>query len=117
MISEVGTSRKPAQIVWASIWVDEIGCARKSDLVIMDCDFNTPKHGHSSQSYLEALRKDLLPYWRCTQLFMQDNARIHTSRVVQQFLTDYYINVTVQKGQPCVPSRIQGIYTVLHTPV
>jgi transposase len=92
MISEVGTSRKPAQMVWASIWVDERGCARKSDLVIMDRDFNAPKHGYSSQSYLEALRKGLLPYWRRTQLFMQDNARIHTSRVVRQFLTDYYIN-------------------------
>jgi transposase len=92
MISEVGTSRKPAQMVWASIWVDERGCARKSDLVIMDRDFNAPKHGYSSQSYLEALRKGLLPYWRRTQLFMQDNARIHTSRVVRQFLTDHYIN-------------------------
>jgi hypothetical protein len=58
----------------------------------MDCDFNAPKHEYSSQSYLEALRKGLLPYWRRTQLFMQDNARIHTSRVVQQFLTDHYIN-------------------------
>jgi hypothetical protein len=92
MIFEVGTSRKPAQMVWASIWVDERECARKSDLVIMDRDFNTPKHGYSSQSYLKALRKGLLPYWRHTQLFMQDNARIHTSRVVRQFLTDHYIN-------------------------
>jgi hypothetical protein len=92
MISEIGTSHKPAQMVWASIWVDERGCARKSDLVIMDCDFNAPKHGYSSQSYLEALRKGLLPYWHPTQLFMQDNARIHTSRVVQQFLMDHYIN-------------------------
>jgi hypothetical protein len=92
MISEVGTSCKPAQIVWASIWVDERGCARKSDLVIMDCNSNAPKHEYSSQSYLEALRKGSLPYWRCTQLFMQDNARIHISSVVQQFLTDHYIN-------------------------
>jgi hypothetical protein len=92
MKSEVGTSRKPGQMVWASIWVDERGCARKSNLVIMDHDFNTPKHGCSGQSYLEALRKGFLSYWCRTQLFMQDNARIHTSRVVRQFLMDYYIN-------------------------
>jgi hypothetical protein len=93
MISEVGTSRKPAQMMWASIWVDERGCARRSDLVIMDRDFNAPKHEYSSESYLEALRKGLLPYWRRIQLFMQDNARIHTSRVVRQFPTDYHINI------------------------
>jgi transposase len=92
MISQVRTSRKPAQMVWASIWVDEREYARKSDLVIMDCNFNAPKHEYSSQGYLEALRRGLLPYLRCTQLFMQDNARIHTSRVVRQFLTDHYIN-------------------------
>jgi transposase len=61
----------------------------------MHRDFNALKHGYSSQSYLEALRKGLLPHWHCTQLFMQDNARIHMSRVMQQFLTDYHINTII----------------------
>jgi hypothetical protein len=95
MITEVGTNRKPAQMVWASIWVDERGCARRSNLVIMNRDFNVLKHGYSSQSYLEALRKGLLPHWRHTQLFMQDNANIHTSRVVHQFLIDHHINTII----------------------
>jgi transposase len=61
----------------------------------MHRDFNALKHGYSSQSHLEALRKGLLPHWHCTQLFMQDNARIHMSRVMQQFLTDYHINTII----------------------
>jgi transposase len=61
----------------------------------MHRDFNALKHGYSSQSYLEALRKGLLPHWHRTQLFMQDNARIHMSRVMQQFLTDYHINTII----------------------
>jgi transposase len=61
----------------------------------MHRDFNALKHGYSSQSHLEALRKGLLPHWHRTQLFMQDNARIHMSRVMQQFLTDYHINTII----------------------
>jgi hypothetical protein len=61
----------------------------------MDRNFNALKHGYSSQSYLEALRKGLSPHWRCTQLSMQDNARIHTSRVVQQSLMDHHINTII----------------------
>jgi hypothetical protein len=30
MITGIGTSRKPAQIVWASVWLDERGVARRS---------------------------------------------------------------------------------------
>jgi transposase len=68
------------------------GVQERVTLSLWNRDFNAPKYEHSSQSYLEALRKGLLPYWRRTQLFMQDNARIHTSSVVRQFLTDHYIN-------------------------
>ncbi|KAG9381474.1 hypothetical protein A1F94_007128 [Pyrenophora tritici-repentis] len=42
MILEYGTSRKPAQMVWASIWLDERGRARRSNLVIMERDSDAP---------------------------------------------------------------------------
>jgi hypothetical protein len=61
MMSEVGTSCKPAQMVWASVWLDERGRPRRSPLVIMERDHDAPRHGYSSQSYIEALRKGLLP--------------------------------------------------------
>jgi hypothetical protein len=48
MILEHGTSRKPAQMVWASIWLDERGRARRSNLVIMERDSDAPRGGYSA---------------------------------------------------------------------
>jgi transposase len=91
MVTEVGTSRKPAQMVWASIWLDKRHRGRRSNLIIMEHDNDASRGGYSSQSYTEVLRKGLLPNWRSSQLFMQDNAGIHTSRVVHKFLADHHI--------------------------
>jgi transposase len=77
MLDPTGTSRKPARMVWACVWLDERGRPRRSKLIIMERDPNAKKRGYSAKSYMEALTKGLLPhYWR-SQLFMQDNAGIH----------------------------------------
>jgi hypothetical protein len=92
MITESSTSRKPAQMVWSSIWVDERGRAQRSNLVIMECNSDAPYSGHSAQSYMGALTKGLLPHWRRSHLFMQDGAGIHRACVVQAFFRQHHIN-------------------------
>lgn len=92
MITEALTDGKPAQMVWACVWLDEQGVARRSNLVIMDRDLDAKKRGYSSKSYMEALTKGLLPHYRRSQLFMQDNAGIHTSRAVRLFHLNHHIN-------------------------
>jgi transposase len=91
MITESSTSRKPAQMVWACIWLDERGHARRSKLVIMERDPDAKKYGYSAQSYIKTLTKGLLPHYRRSQYFMHDNAAIHTARVVRSFLTEHHI--------------------------
>jgi hypothetical protein len=61
MISEIGASCKPTQMVWASVWLDERGRPRRSPLVIMNRDPDALRRGYSSKSYIAALRKGLLP--------------------------------------------------------
>jgi transposase len=78
-------------MVWASIWLDERGRARRSPLVIMERDSDAPRGGYSAQSYKQALTKGLLPHWRRSQLFMQDNARVHTAAVTRHFLNQHHI--------------------------
>lgn len=85
------SARAPAQMVWAAIWVDECGQARRSKLVIMDRDLHAPRDGYSAKSYIKALTEGLLPYWRRSQLFMHDGAGIHRARTVQRFLQDHHI--------------------------
>jgi transposase len=62
MITALGTSRKPQQMVWAAIWLDERGHPRRSKLVIMNRDPDAPKRGYSAKSYIQALTKGLLPH-------------------------------------------------------
>jgi transposase len=57
----------------------------------MERDPNAKKGGYSSQSYIWALTKGLLPRWRAHQLFMQDNAPIHTARRTMRWLAEHRI--------------------------
>jgi transposase len=91
MITALETSRRPAQMVWASVWLDERGRPRRSPLIIMDRDMDALKKRYSSKSNIKALNKGLLPHWRRSHAFMQDNARIHTSRAAMAFLRSYGI--------------------------
>ena len=92
MLEPVGTSRRPAQMVWACVWLDERGVARRSKLVIMERDPDAKMRGYSGKSYMEALTKGLLPHYRRSQLFMQDGAGIHRSRAVRSFLDQHHVN-------------------------
>ena len=91
MITQVTTGKIKSQMVWGAIWLDERGHGRRSPLVIMERDTDAAGSGYTSQSYIQALRKGLLPSYRTSQLFVQDNARIHTSRAVRTFLADHQI--------------------------
>jgi transposase len=82
-------------MVWASVWLDKRGRPRRSKLVIMKRDPQAKKKGYSSKSYMEALTKGLLPHYRRSQLFMQDNAGIHTSHAVRAFILRHPINTIV----------------------
>ena len=91
MLDPTGTSRKPAQMVWACVWLDEHGHPQRSKLVIMEHDPDAKMQGYSAKSYIQALKKGLLPHYRCSQLFMQDNAGIHWSRAVAAFHQEHHI--------------------------
>jgi hypothetical protein len=51
-------------------------------------DPDAPHSKYSAQSYIEMLRKCLLPYARSQQLLMHENSSIHTARVVERFLAN-----------------------------
>lgn len=91
MIEAVPTGRQPACMVWASIWIGRGGVLGRSPLVIMQRDETRRRAGYTAWSYLEALKEGLLPHYRRGQLFMADNAPIHTARISKRWLKDHRV--------------------------
>jgi hypothetical protein len=55
-IQEKEKSKSIRQMVWASIWIDERGKPRRSELA-MERDPEAPREGYSSKSYIATLSK------------------------------------------------------------
>jgi hypothetical protein len=76
-------------MVWGAFWA-----GGRSDLYIMDRDFESAKHGYSARSYLEVLEDQVVKYYQEGLIFMQDNASIHTASVVTEWFANYDIQTT-----------------------
>ncbi len=91
MITEREKGKPMSQMVWASIWVTRNGRVGRSPLIIMERDPDSPRNGYSAKSYLKTLEEGLLPNYRPGDAFVQDNASIHKSAAVKDFLEDHGI--------------------------
>jgi transposase len=80
-------------MVWGCFWGIEEGVGR-SDLYILDRDFESKKHGYSAKSYLEVLEDQIPKCFEPGMIFMQDNASIHTAQVIRQYFADMAIPLT-----------------------
>ena len=68
-------------MIWACFWFIQ-GKIRRSNLYILNCDFESKKHGYSACSYLEVLDNQMPICWEPGLVFMQDNAPIHRAHSV-----------------------------------
>ena len=80
-------------MVWACFWGKPGGGIGRSDLYIMDRDFESKKHGYSAQSYLEVLVDQLNKCWEPGLESMHNNASIHTAKVVKEYFRNLAIPV------------------------
>ncbi|PVH70232.1 hypothetical protein DL98DRAFT_504846 [Cadophora sp. DSE1049] len=81
MVQTYGTKMNMKVMVWGAFW--DTG---RTNLYIMDRDFESKKHGYSAESYLEVLDAEVKPTFRHLDggyEFMQDNASIHTAGKVK----------------------------------
>ena len=88
MIQTYNKGKACTLMVWAAF------CARKcSQLVFMTGDPEAKKGGVTSAVYLEILEDELLTIQEPGLVFMQDNASIHTARLVKNWLKEEGIEV------------------------
>ena len=79
-------------MVWACFWGMKDGIGR-SELFLLDRDFESKKNGYSANSYLAVLEDQLPKCWEPGLIFMQDNASIHTAKKVKQWFEDAAIPI------------------------
>ena len=89
MVQTYSAGKTMKIMVWGCFW--DTG---RSNLYIMDRDFESKKHGYSANSYIEVLDAEVEP--QHTNLepgyeFMQDNASIHTAYKVRDWFADHGI--------------------------
>jgi hypothetical protein len=67
-------------MVWAMFW----GTGKRSELYIIDRDFESKKNRYFAVSYIKVLDAMLPGHYINDLYFMQDNALIHTAKKVKQ---------------------------------
>ena len=83
MVQTYGTNKNMKVMVWGAFWDNG-----RSNLYIMDRDFESAKHRYSANSYLEGLDAEVEPIFEGLDdgyAFMQDNASIHTAHKVREW--------------------------------
>ena len=95
------------------VWAGFCGALGRSDLVVMKRDSNTARGGYSAQSYLAVLRDQIPRIWEPGLIYMQDNASIHTARIIQRWLLE--MGVEVLPWPPYSPdlNLIENLWTHL----
>ena len=81
-VSEYPKGKQGSVMIWAAIG----GHIKRSELVVMRRDKQSKHNGYSSLSYLDTLEKGLVEQYT-GEIFMQDNAPIHTSHLVHNTLS------------------------------
>jgi transposase len=62
-------------MVWGAIWA-----LNKSDLLLLERDYDSKKYGFTSDSYIKILEEIISSLWDPGLIFMQDNALIYISK-------------------------------------
>ena len=84
-------------MVWCAIG----GSTQQSELIVMERDPDAKHNGYTARSYLDTLEEGLLPMYN-GDLFMQDNASIHTAGVTRDWINKHGI-LLLNRWPPYLP--------------
>ena len=79
-------------IVSVAFW----GNGQRSNLLILERDFESKKHRYSANSYLALLEDLVVPNYTNDLIFIQDNAPVHIAKKVKEQFEERGIRVTDQ---------------------
>jgi transposase len=80
-------------MVWAAIWWKD-GKVYKSELYILERDWESKKHGYTANSNIDVLNDQLPRIWEPGMVFMRDNALIYCANKTKEWFRDMGIPLT-----------------------
>ena len=92
MVTTYKKGKDISVMVWAAIWWKD-GKVGKSELYILERDWESKKHGYSANSYIDVLNDQLPRIWEPGMIFIQDNASIHTAHKTRAWFREMGIPV------------------------
>jgi hypothetical protein len=89
MVQTYRTNKNMKVMIWGCFWD-----GGRSNLYIINRDFESAKHRYSANSYLEVLDAEVAPIYESLDkgyLFIQENASIYTARKVKDWFAEHSI--------------------------
>ncbi len=95
-------------MIWRAFWGSE-----RSDLYLLDRDFEFKKHGYSAVFYLQILKYNLTGIWKSELVFMQNNASIHRVRKSKLWFQENGIEVMKWSSYSFDLNSIENLWVLL----
>jgi len=95
-------------MIWEAFWDSE-----RSNLYLLDRDFEFKKHNYSAVFYLQILKYNLTGIWESELVFMQNNASIHRVRKSKLWFQKNDIEVMKWSSYSLDLNSIENLWTLL----
>lgn len=75
-------------MIWAGIWIEQ-----RSNIQFMRRDEEAEREGYTARSYIAILEDQVPQCFEPSMTWQQDNASIHTARIVKQWFIDHGVQL------------------------
>ncbi len=107
-VMEISSGKFFSIMIWEAFWDSE-----RSNLYLLDRDFEFKKHDYSAVFYIQILNHNLADIWESELVFMQNNASIHRVRKSKLWFQKMSIEVMKWSSYSLDLNLIENLWVLL----